>query len=776
VRRRVLRWLVLPCAVALFADPAAAADLPTGRTVQPAGAITPLHVFPTGAAVSPDGSTVVAIAGAASHDASGVEQAPLVSLQAIDAATGIVRQSIPVGDAFQSVVWSADGQRVYVAGGKEGVVHVLAVGPLGLLTRADDLPTGGFTSGLALDPQGRALWAALPDDGRVVRLDLAGGPLRSVNAPSPDQLVLSPGAGTLYASAWRGSSVSAVDVTSGALRSIPVGEHPTALAVLGDGTLLVTGSGDATLTTVAPDGARAVTRLDQIGRGSDSPNALAVGRDGRVFVGLGADDAVAVLAPRRGGPSPWRLAGLIPTGWYPTALALSPDGATLHVVTGKGLGRSALATAPFLPLDPASFGVNGAHLTVGTLERVAVPDDEQLRRHTATVRAALAPPAAPRSPVFRGRRGPIRHVIYITRENKTYDALLGDLHPGPGTALTLFGESVTPNLHALQREFVEPQNFTFPGSPSVVGHMWEDAGTTTDVYERVVAAQTNDSWSEPTNYPRTGLLTEQAWRAGRTVRTYNEELAQQSKRLPERLQAPQSVFPDYDLKKPDVGRVAGWLTEFRQFESRRCTGVLAATYGRDCDLPALEYVYLGEDHTTVVNQPGYPTIQAQVADNDLATAQVIDAVSHSRYWRSTVVIVVEDDPQGTGDSRSAYRGPLVVASPWAKRGYITDAPYNLTSVVGALDLMLGLEPLTDYARTSRPLDDLFTSKPDTTPFTADPSAVRDRYPFTPLPGVPPRSDAANGVFSFTEPDATDPAIAGAATWRQVKGSDPPLSR
>ena len=777
MRRRGLLSGLLAAWLAVAASPAAAeqpsADLPTGRTVRPAGAITGLQSFPTGAAVSPDGSTIVAVAGAPSHDAGSVDQMPLVSVQAIDAATGAVRQSIQVGDAFQSVVYSPDGRRVYVAGGKQGVVHVLEVGPLGLLTLGDDLPTGGFTSGLTLEPDGLGLWAALPDDGRIVRVDLGGGPARTVPAESPDQLALSPDGRTLYASAWRGRSVSALDIATGTVRSIGVGEHPTALAVLPDGTLLVANSGDATLTTVAPGGSASTTSLAVVGRRSDAPNALAVAPDGRVYVSLGGDDAVAVLAPAPG-KTPWRLAGLIPTGWYPTALALAPGGHTLNVVTAKGLGRSALATSPFLPTDPASFGINGAHLTVGTLERVTIPDDAGLTQSTQVVREALAEPAAPTSPVFRGRKGPIRHVVYITRENKTYDALLGDMHPGPGAALTLFGESVTPNLHALERQFVEPQNFTFPGSPSVVGHMWEDAGTTSDVYERVAAAQTNDSWREPTNYPATGLLTQQVWRAGLTVRAYNEELAQQSKLLPDRFQAPQSVFPDYDLRKPDVGRVAGWLTEFRQFESGRCEGALAEVYGRKCQLPALEYVYLGEDHTTAVDQPGYPTIQAQVADNDLATGQVIDAVSHSRYWGSTVVIVVEDDPQGTGDSRSAYRGPLVVASPWARRGYVTEAPYNLTSVVGAIDRMLGLEPLTDFARTSRPLDDLFTSTADNRPFEADPSAVRDRYPFTPLPGVPPTSDRAHGIFSFTEPDATEPAVSGAATWRQVKGTEPPL--
>src|SRR5262249_10254286 len=141
------------------------------------------------------------------------------------------------------------------------------------------------------------------------------------------------------------------------------------------------------------------------------------------------------------------------------------------------------------------------------------------------------------SPVL-SKRSAIKHVIYITRENKTYDADLGDLHPGPGNALVLFGQQVTPNLHALERGFVEAQNFTYPGTASTTGPLWEDAGGTSDVFERANGdGNLNDSWREPTNYPRTGLLVEQAWKAGLSVRTYNEELAQQSGLFPAYLQA-----------------------------------------------------------------------------------------------------------------------------------------------------------------------------------------------------------------------------------------------
>jgi hypothetical protein len=498
-----------------------------------------------------------------------------------------------------------------------------------------------------------------------------------------------------------------------------------------------------------------------------------------VYVSLAGDDAIAVLEPRRGA---LRQVGLLPTGWYPDALATSPDGRTLYVVTARGLGRSAAATTPTVDPDPSALAPDGAYATVGTLEAIGLPSDAAgLASLTARARETLRPQAPTEpggNPILAGPRGPIKHVIYITRENKTYDAVLGDLHPGPENALVLFGRDVTPNLHELETQFIESDNFTYQGFASVVGHMWEDAGTVSDLFERAVASNTgthfdhvSDSWHDPVNYPGTGLLTQQAHAARLTVRAYNEETAQQSHLLPDELQAPTSVYPNYDLKVPDVQREAGWEGEFRQFADHHCENDLARTYGTRCELPALEYVYLGGDHTTVVDEPGYPTIQAQVADNDLATAKVIDAVSHSPYWASTAVFVVEDDPQGTGDARSPFRGFLAVASPWAKRGYISHTPYNLTSVVGAIDRILGLPPITDFALTSRPLDDLFNDRPDFTPFSADGSGVA-RYPFTPLPGVPPSADAEHGILSFSEPDQTIPAIANAATWRQVKGKVP----
>lgn len=840
--------------------------LPTGQLVSPAGAITPLAAFPTGLAVSPDGATILALAGRP-VTATGTVSVIMV----IDVATGHLKQALQVGDAFQSATFTRDGATAYVAGGGDGVVHVFTVGSGGVLRAGTDVATGcDYVTGIMLAADEKTIWVACPQAGRVLHLDLAGGAvLLQAAAPSPDQIGISPDRSHVYASNWKGNTISVIDARSGRAQEIVVGDHPGALSVLPDGTVVVADANDGTLEPAAVlaalnppapprglpgtmrsgsaagallllaaalaaalalwrrrgpgpvGGGRAGVRrvlalglggvvllalsapasalakpggphgplsqvgdtpqyvdastpavftdLAQVGGHGDAPNAIAMAGDGRLLVSLGADNAIAVLAPGIDPAVPWRLTGLIPTGWYPLVLATSPDGATLHAVTARGLGHSAAATSPVVDPDPAAVAVDSAYATVGTLESLPIPSGAGLAGDTATALRGIAK-APSQGLLALGRRGPIKHVIYVTRENKTYDADLGDLHPGPDAALTLFGQPNTPNLHALERQFTELHAFYYPGYASVTGHMWEDAGGVSDIYERVTGdgGGLSDSWHQASNYPASGLLVGQVYQAGLSVRTYNEELAQQSGLFPARLQASTRVFPNYDLHVSDTSREAGWETEFRQFEAHRCGGDLAAVYGASCALPALEYVYLGEDHTTVTDQPGYPTVEAQVADNDYATGKLIDTVSKSPDWSSTLVIVVEDDPQGTGDVVSAYHGFVALASPYVKRAFVSDTHYELASIVRAIDDILGLPPLTDYVAQARPMDDAFTLTADPAGYSVDGSGVT-AFPFTPLAGTAPAADPAHGIFSFAQVDRLDPALAGRSTWLQLRG-------
>jgi len=707
--------------------------------------MVPLMAYPTGAAVSPDGRHILAIAGRVFQTAQS-PSGPSVELRVIDAATGATLQALHVGDAFQSVAYSPGEGSAYVAGGSDGVVHAYAVDATGLLQSGHELAVPGcqFLSSLAVAPDGSALWVACALSGTVVELALPSGRvLRQASVANPDRIALSPGGRIAYVTDWRGDAVYAVAAATGAVRTFTVGAEPEGLAVLADGRVVVADSNDATMATITPsNGTVQLTSLGIVGagRGTDGPDDVVAAPSGEVYVSLGGENAVAVLDPRQDGS--WKLAGLVPTAWDPTAMALGRGGRTLAVVAGLGLGHSAGATVPYLSPDPAAVAADGAYLTVGTLQLLRTPrgaalaaDTAEVRRQTAVWQAHGALPAA------LGPHSPIHHVIYITRENKTYDSELGDLHPGPGTPFATFGATVTPNMHKLASTYVDATRFYFPAFQSSIGHMWEDAGGPNDVFLRAVSDPALDShWSDPTNYPLTGLLTEQTWRAGLSVRAYDEELAQRFGLLPYAYQASPGVYPNYDLSIPDTVREAGWATEFAQFAAHHCSGALGATYGTDCRLPALEYVYLGGDHTTVVDEPGSPSIEAQVANTDYATAKLIQTVSRSAYWRSTLVVVTEDDPQGTGDHVSAYRGIVGLAGPYVRRGAVSTVRYQWTSIVSAIDRILGLPPLTDAVAQARPLDTLFTDHPDVRPFRASKLGVT-LYPWTPLPDAPVRIPA-----------------------------------
>lgn len=723
--------------------PGGAVTLPTGQQVQPAGRLAPLLGYPTGEAFSPDGRRVLVIAGRFFQTAQ-PPTGPAVELRLLDTATGATVETMHVGDAFQAVSYGAGA--AYVAGGSDNVVHAFAATAGGLLQAAPDIQIPGceFASGLAVSGDASKLWVACALSGTVAELALPSGQLlRKVTVADPDQVALSPHGRTAYVTDWRGDVVYSVSAATGAVGTYRVGAEPEGLAVLGDGRVVVADSNDATLATIDPTaGTVGFTSLGivGVGRHTDAPNDVAPGPDGRVYVTLGAENTVAVLAPasRR----PWRLVGLVPTGWDPTALAVDPHSRILDILCGLGLGDSGAATVPYVSPDPAALIPDGAYATVGTRQSLPVPVGRALEADTAIVRRETAAWRPGRGiPKVLAPGSPIHHVIYITRENKTYDSELGDLRPGLGAGLAVFGWSVTPNLHLLAARYVDERQFYFPAFQSSIGHMWEDAGGPNDVFLRSVSDPAlNSHWSDPTNYPASGLLTEQAWRAGLSVRAYDEELAQRFGLLPYAYQASPDVYPNYDLSIPDTTREAGWTSEFAQFAAGACQGTLAAVYGRDCTLPALEYVYLGGDHTTVVDQPGSPTIEAQVANNDYATAKLIQTVSRSRFWRSTLIIVTEDDPQGTGDRISAYRGIVVLAGPYVRRGLVTTVHYQWTSIVAAIDRILGLPPLTDAVAQARPLDTLFTDRPDFRPFSASKLGVT-LYPWTPLPDAPVRIPA-----------------------------------
>jgi hypothetical protein len=373
-----------------------------------------------------------------------------------------------------------------------------------------------------------------------------------------------------------------------------------------------------------------------------------------------------------------------------------------------------------------------------------------------------------------GEASPIKYVFYVIRENRTYDQVLGDIRKGNGDpALTLFGEDITPNAHALVNEFVLFDNFYVDAEVSYDGHAFSMGAYATDVVEKL--------W--PTNYggrgglylsegrwkmrgpygnfsaPPQGYLWDFAKRAGVSVRSYGEfawrdpadGVVKASVPGLDGLVHPQ--YHPYDLDIPDVERVDIWLREFREFESNG-------------QLPRLSIVRLGNDHT-IGTVPGKKTPRALVADNDLALGRLVEAVSKSRYWKESAIFVLEDDAQNGPDHVDAHRSVLLAISPFARRGHVDSTLYSTTSVLRTMELILGLPPMSQYDAAATPMYNAFQATPALAPYTHLPARVPlDEVNDWDAPGA-----EASLRMNLEEADLAPELELNEIIWKAMRGSD-----
>jgi YVTN family beta-propeller protein len=478
------------------------------------------------------------------------------------------------------------------------------------------------------------------------------------------------------------------------------------------------------------------------------PNALAFDKSGgRLFVCNGTQNAVAVFDFKPGQSS---LRGLIPVGWFPGGVAYDPDRKALCVANIKGIGSTKNLQAG----DPVKFN---SHQHFGTLSLVSVPKERELSRLTQTalhnlryglLQEAKLPPRRdqPARPVPEriGEPSVFKHVIYIIKENRTYDQVLGDIPQGNGDpSLCVFGEHITPNQHKLVREFVLLDNTYCSGILSADGHQWTDSALANDYLERSFAGfprsypfgGTDDS-VDALAYSSGGFIWDNVIAHGKTLRDYGEfAITRAHWRDASRRGAPSALdcYRDFvnqtgaidiscrpaieslrpylatntmgwALQIPGVFRAAQFIKELKQFQQ---TG----------DFPNLSIISLPNDHTSGTKE-GCPTPAAMAADNDLAFGQIVEAVSHSKFWKETCIFAIEDDPQAGWDHVSGYRTTGYVVSPYTRRATVVSTQYNQTSLVRTMELMLGLPPMNQMDATATPMTACFTDTPDFTPFTA----------------------------------------------------------
>jgi DNA-binding beta-propeller fold protein YncE len=520
-----------------------------------------------------------------------------------------------------------------------------------------------------------------------------------------------------------------------------------------------------------------------------TPSALALNADGtRLFVVCSDANAVAVADV---GEARSHVLGFVPSGWYPTAARSLPDGRLL-VLNGKGGGSTPNPNGPNPTLRPSPVHQGSpetrnpgyvGRLQTGTMSIVDRFDDAALEQYTKTVLQNSAYtdnkldglPSAESSPLPTrpGESSPLQHVIYIVKENRTYDQVLGDLGKGNGMPdLTLFGEAITPNHHKIARKFVLFDNFYVNADVSADGHNWSTSAIAPDYVQKMwpnsYAARRRRydyEGTDPASLPPAGYLWTNAAAAGVSMRNYGfwavnlpapapDGTHIQSVRDPVLKAVTNLRYRAFDLEYPDVERAKVFLADLAQFEQQG-------------SMPKLILMRLGNDHTSGV-APGKIAPRSAVADNDFALGTIVEAVSKSRFWPNTVIFVLEDDAQNGPDHVDSHRSPAFVISPYTRRAVVDSTMYNTTSMLRTMELILGLRPMTHFDAGARVMSAAFSSKPDARPYTAE----KPRVPLDERnPSQTARSDSPQ--FDLSEADRIDDDEMNEVLWRSLRAGEPP---
>ncbi len=779
--------LITGCSAPSTSDLASGSEarrLPTGAHLDPAGRITDVGSFPLAMVPSPDGRQLVLLLNG--YRDQGIE--------IVDRGTGLVTQTLVQPAAFIGLVFSPDGKRLYASGGNEDAIYAYDWSE-GRATLTDTLilehkkPKADgrrYPAGIGISPDGSTLYVAenLADSVAVIDIATRSVTQRLATERYPYGVTVS-AAGTVYVAAWGGSTVSAFTPRGKSLAAaarIPVARHPSALLLNGDGSrLFVVSASTDGISVVDTRDRKAIATISVANAGGPvegaTPNALALSPDGkRLYVAEADNNAVSIInlsAKSSGIPTATgndAVAGRIPSGWYPSGVVVSRD--SLFVVNGKGRGTGPNPAGPLSgrPSDKHSYTLGQ---TSGTVMSMSLPQTAiDVAQYSARVSRANG---------WNTRKAfkypPIEHVIYIIKENRTYDQILGDLPQADGdTSLVFFPRPVSPNHHALAERFGIFDRFFVNAEVSADGHNWSAGAYVTDYVEKTVASRYSDRGrtydyegsnrnsipEDDAAEPAAGYLWNLAERSGITFRNYGEFVVgvpvsggkKYRGTKPYLALHTNENYPGYDLAISDQRRVDVWLADLRQFELDR-------------GMPALQIMRLPNDHTMGATA-GSLTPRAYMADNDLALGRVVEALSKSSFWRSTAVFVLEDDAQNGSDHVDSHRSPMIVISPWT-RGGVMHRFTNTTDVIATIEELLHLGTLSQFDHYGRPLRDIWASTPNVAPYVA-------LIPSVPLNERNPKTGALaeeSKKLALSKEDIAEEDLFNRILWRTIKGESRP---
>jgi YVTN family beta-propeller protein len=735
----------------------------TWRLSPPIGNTATTGTFPQGISLSPDGAKLAIVE-------SGFLPPGLRILAADDLRT---LAFLPLKGAFGIPVW-IDASHVAVAGA--GTNSFLTVDIVARTVSA--VPNAGAWPAAIAHSATGTTFAVSDENGSIVYSEGTATATAGKAGFHPSAIALTPSG--IYVANRGEASLTKLDTTlhptAGTPRkTIAVDLHPSALLLSRDGSRLYVACADADAVDVLDT--KSDTVIDRIDVGlpqgpGASPNALALAPDGTLYVSLGAENAIAEIVDGR-------VIARMPAGRYPSGIAADAR----NVYVSNAHGESSPANPNFEPEMPNPGGLeaivrNGyvAASVVGSVRKI--PRSAFDAASTNEVLANLPDPIpTPDQTVLRAH-GPIQHVIYIIKENRSYDQVLGDLPGADGDPnLAFFGATVTPNEHAISKRFGTFDMTFADGEISASGHNWSTAAFANDYLERFWPPNYGgrrklfDFWDGAVaSTPRNGYIWDDADSHGISLRDYGEFCTNPPSHWPTQNLMGFTVsadlgphplpsspvttqmaglkgridphYPAFDLQISDELRADEWLHEFDGYE-------------RAGNLPQLEIVWLPNDHTELT-LPGALTPRAYAALNDHAFARIVDAVSHSPFWKSTAIFAIEDDAQFGPDHVDDQRTTFYLASPYAAPG-IHHARYSTSSVVRSIEMLLGLPPMSIFDAVAPPLYDAFTLEPNFTPY----NALSEKIDVNARNSASAYGAKTSERLDFHEPDSIDPALARA---------------
>jgi DNA-binding beta-propeller fold protein YncE len=753
--------------------------LPNGWSLTPLGRSVSLGDLPLNIVVSPSKKLL-----AITNNGQSTQ-----TIQLVDAAKGTVLCEKIIPESWLGLAFSADEKFLYASGGNDNLIIKYRISEERQLIESDQIPLGEkwpvriSPAGMQLDDKSNTLFVVTKENNRLYVVDLKTKKTNSFPLGVEGYTcLLSKNKTELYISLWGGGKVLIYDVIKKMITdSILVGDHPNDLCLTRNGQFLyVANANDNSVSVLDIRKRKLLETLDAAlypgSPAGSTSNGVALSEDDKTLYIANADNnCLAVFDVSQPGQS--HSAGFIPVGWYPTGVKVV--GKKVFVINGKGF--TSFPNPQYRPFDPKHENISYQQsanksgyiggLFTGTLSMFTEPSIAQLSYYSKLVyentpyhkdRELQAPGEVGNPvPMKIGDSSPIKYVFYIIKENRTYDQVLGDMKEGNGdSSLCLFGEKITPNLHALANEFVLLDNFYLDAEVSSDGHNWSMGAYATDYLEKTWPTDYSNRGGEYAGEAhrliannKTGFIWDHAMRAGVSFRTYGEFADDYKPNLPVLKNHYCRYYTGWDLSTRDTVRFGQWK---RDFDS------LIAIHA----LPQLNTLRFSSDHTDGLSK-GKPTPFAHCADNDLAVGMFVDYLSHSPVWKESVVLIVEDDAQDGPDHVDAHRSTAYIAGGYIKRHLIDHTMYSTTSMLHTIELILGIPPMSQYDAAAEPMWRCFSNQPNLAPYQAKPLQT-DINAINTIENVWQQKSER---FDFSREDRIPDRLFTEVIWKAVRGEN-----